>query len=76
MGVVERIRLRAQGHGPPIVGDHRRGLSGCTLADSIAESLAEASRRQARIAGAQRISADAAEAATTAASIIATAKLN
>lgn len=74
--IAERIRLRAQGHAPPIAGDHRRGLSGSALDESINTSLAEASQRRFRIAGANRVSADAAEPATTATSIISTAGLS
>ncbi|WP_073903108.1 adenylyl-sulfate kinase [Mycolicibacterium sp.] len=74
--IAERIRLRAQGHAPPIAGDHRRGLSGSALDESINTSLTEASQRRFRIAGANRVSADAAEPATTATSIISTAGLS
>ncbi|OLO99164.1 hypothetical protein BVU76_26985 [Mycolicibacterium porcinum] len=74
--IAERIRMRAQGHAPPIAGDHRRGLSGHALEESIAASLAEASQHRFRITGAHRISADAAKAATTAAAIISAAGLS
>ncbi len=74
--IAERIRMLAQGHAPPIAGDHRRGLSGHALDKSIAASLAEASKLRLRIAGAHMISADGAEAATTAAKIISTAGLS
>lgn len=36
-----RIRRRARGGGPPIAGDHRRGLSGHALEKSISESINE-----------------------------------
>ncbi|QUH00709.1 adenylyl-sulfate kinase [Saccharopolyspora erythraea] len=53
-----RIRRRARGDGPPIAGDHRRGLAGRALDESIAASIDEAARIDEDLPGAHPLSTD------------------
>ncbi|EQD85241.1 hypothetical protein N599_16090 [Saccharopolyspora erythraea D] len=53
-----RIRRRARGDGPPIAGDHRRGLAGRALDESIAASVDEAARLDEDLPGAHPLCTD------------------
>lgn len=53
-----RIRRRAQGEGPPIAGDHRRGLSGKALDESISASVNEAGDLDSRLTNAVMLQTD------------------
>lgn len=51
----ERIEMRSRGGGPPIPGDHRIGLAGLDLAESIAVAVGESRSMSVRPDGATMI---------------------
>ncbi|AOS63799.1 adenylyl-sulfate kinase [Actinoalloteichus hymeniacidonis] len=66
-----RIRRRADGAGPPLAGDHRRGLVGRALEESISRSVREAAGLETFRGAAHRVSTDGVEPIGVATSILA-----